>query len=660
METIERPIYCIQRLPRWIKRREIDFADQLSRSDSPHIYLLADYQEQVKDREIRGYFRLVQKINDSSKLEKASLFLRELRAGNECLIFHRVDLIRNGRRITALNPENISVYRRERTLKKHVITNQITVCHSIDDLRVGDVIDLQVTHLEYATAHPIAVKQYWSRFWLNWNCLVLKQNVRIVNRSRRTLVLHHHAIEQGKEKNSYVELKPQQECERHYAYLAPKTISDTAPDWLHVDFLLVTPVASWTQISRYYHDIYVDAAIRDGDLDCCAMDRIKLTGIKYIDALRIIRFVQNEIRYLSECEGIYSHTPKPPRYVLRRGAGDCKGKSNLLVVLLNSIGVTANPVLVNTRIGNGLNHYQPSACHFNHVIIRVEMAAKTYYFDPTMQHQAGDFEHAAQLDLGYGLNLTAAGEDLVKLPRDISRKLFEIKHRFDFRQAAQGKGNVTITRKHRAHQADSIRSYIASSEIHDVQKDYFERAEYDCGLELRTVKPVTVVKDDVDRNLLITEEQYEITNMKPVYEDDEVYVTTNFHRGFPYPDNKKFQLQVSADGELEHHIEVLYPSEIFEEGFSKNVSNPFFNYRKEVGAKGNVLNFYTQVTPLREVVDHEDIAEYDSAARLLYRRRRNKFRCQSIDVGSKIRGALGALLLLAALTEAVVAVLQFL
>ena len=109
METIETPIYRIQRLPRWVKRREIDFGDQLPHSDSPQIFLLADYQEQVQDQEIRAYFRLLQKINDSSKLEEASLLLRELRAGNECLIFHRVDVIRNGRRISALTTGNLSV-----------------------------------------------------------------------------------------------------------------------------------------------------------------------------------------------------------------------------------------------------------------------------------------------------------------------------------------------------------------------------------------------------------------------------------------------------------------------------------------------------------------------------------------------------------------------
>ena len=235
--------------------------------------------------------------------------------------------------------------------------------------------------------------------------------------------------------------------------------------------------------------------------------------------------------------------------------------------------------------------------------------------------------------------------------------MFEIRHRFDFREAEQGNGNVTITRNYYAHHADRMRSYIAASEIADGQKDYFERAEGDCGLDLLTVKPFTVVKDNADTNLLVTEEQYKITNMKPVYEDDEVFVTTNFHRGFSYPDDEKCQVQISADGELEHYIVVLYPSEISEEQSSKKVSNPYFKYHKEVWSEGKALIFYTRVTPLREVVDHADIGPYESAARQLYLRRHSKFPCQSIVAGSTFCEAMAALVLLAVLIAAIITVL---
>ena len=49
METIEQPIYSIQRLPRWIKRRDFDLAEASGRPESPYFCLFVDYQEQVKD-----------------------------------------------------------------------------------------------------------------------------------------------------------------------------------------------------------------------------------------------------------------------------------------------------------------------------------------------------------------------------------------------------------------------------------------------------------------------------------------------------------------------------------------------------------------------------------------------------------------------------------
>lgn len=206
MQTAERPIYRIARLPRWIKPRKVDLEEASPRPGLPFFYLLVDYQEEVRDREVRAYFRFIEKINDLSRLEDASLFTRELKADNETLIFHRVDIIRDGRRRSALNPENIGIYRRERGLKRHEISHLVTVCHTIDDLRVGDLVDIQVTVLQSANEHPVMVRRYSSWFRFDWNALLLKQFIRIVNRSRHALILHHHLLEAGREEHSYAEL----------------------------------------------------------------------------------------------------------------------------------------------------------------------------------------------------------------------------------------------------------------------------------------------------------------------------------------------------------------------------------------------------------------------------------------------------------------------
>ena len=281
-------------------------------------------------------------------------------------------------------------------------------------------------------------------------------------------------------------------------------------------------------------------------------------------------------------------------------------------------------MLVNSSSGKRLNHCKPSASHFNHAVVRVVMAGKGYYFDPTIGKQAGNFEHSAQLDLGYALNLTAAGEDLVALPFDLTRKIFTIKHCVDLSDS--NKVTVTVRRTHFALMADKQRFYIGSTEMREVQNDYFERAEADINVGLKVLKPFAVVKDDLETNTLITEEVYEITDLENVDENSKVRVTTNFHRSFPYPYDERFELQTTAMGSLVHEIEVLFPGDIDSEFRSHSIANPCFEYSNIIRAEGRSLKINTRVNQLREVVDHDEIEQYYIDARCLYDRRHNRFK----------------------------------
>jgi len=257
------------------------------------------------------------------------------------------------------------------------------------------------------------------------------------------------------------------------------------------------------------------------------------------------------------------------------------------------------------------------------------MAGKGYYFDPTIGKQAGDFEHSAQLDLGYALNLTAAGEDLVELPFDLKRKVFAIKHCVDLRD--RGKATVTVTRTYFAQMADSLRFDIGSTEFSEVQEDFFARAKEDISVPLKVIKPFTVIKDDTRTNTLITEERYEIVDLEDAYEKDRIRVTTNFHRGFPYPDDERFQLQTTAMGSLEHDIEILYPNDIDWNPCSESIANPCFEFSAKICAEGRRLESHTRVTALREVVDHDGIEQYNNDASRLYGRRHNRFKVHGYD-----------------------------
>lgn len=105
--------------------------------------------------------------------------------------------------------------------------------------------------------------------------------------------------------------------------------------------------------------------------------------------LSALRFVQEDIRYLSLSIGENSHRPAAPAEVLARRFGDCKDKSLLLVSLLQRLGIRAEPVLLSARQRKGLSAYLPSSAVFDHVIVRATLAGQVYYLDPTMQGQGG-------------------------------------------------------------------------------------------------------------------------------------------------------------------------------------------------------------------------------------------------------------------------------
>ena len=625
METVEKQVYSIQRPASRVKQNDFNIADETSHPASPDFYLLIDYQDHIGDDEIHSFCRVVQKINDASSVEDASLRLREIHAENQRVIFHALDIIRNERKFSALTEDNIKVYQREMSLESHVTDNLLTVSITIDDLRVGDLIDFQKTIVERVTEHPLWVKHHRATFWLDWSCLVLLQKIRITNLSSQPLSLHHHRLDDGKQVDHYLELKPREEFERQYENLVPKSIESTAPAWLWTDFMQVTTQASWKQISQYLYRYYTETGVLEGSLEIAAIDRIKLVGDKHNDAIRIIRFVQNEIRYRGENHGIYTHTPKSPQYVLRKGAGDCKDKSNLLVALLNAIEVEANLVLVNTDYGKGIDIFKPSPRHFNHMIVRVCVYNRTYYFDPTIQKQAGDIEHATQLNYGYGLNLTGAGADLARIPYDFSKKVFTLKHVFDFLDAEKGNGNLAITREYHAHRADNMRYHFDSNEVQKIQQDYLQWARDDTDLDLSAVQAISVVNDDKRANRLTTVERYKISNMNKTHSDGKAHVTTDFYQDFPIPDDKRFPVQITADGAMEHSLEIKYRFKPGVEPTELGVSNLHFSYLDKVWLEGTVLKFNTLVIPYKELVKQSEIEQYKSDVEEMYERCTNRF-----------------------------------
>lgn len=594
-------IYAIEETPPWVKKYAIPKIEE--DSDSPFSFPLVDYQDCINDGEIFSYRGTYQCIGDESRIEDASLHLVELHQGSQRLLIHEVSVVRDGKKIDALDSENISAIQREKSLESHITDNRITVSISIDDVRVGDHVEFRSTVIEKQNEHPFHGRHFSTNYSLSWSCPVALQVIRVVNNSSRQLSVFQQQL--NKQSNESEVIEPNSEFEREYIDLPNERIPDAAPYWVWGSFLQVSSTLKWGEISQYLYNYFDEngalTPLRVSDIENL---KIYLQEDSIQDkALKVIRFVQNNIRYRGENHGVFTHTPKPPERTLKKRAGDCKDKSNLMVSMLTSIGIKAQLVLVNTSYGKKLREFNPSPYHFDHMIVEVEFEDKLYFVDATIQKQAGSFEFSAELDYGMGLQLTQNGSEPVDIIKSSSNKVFELTHRFTF---PRNKADATleIERVYYLHRANNMRSYFSSNEKSKYQQDFLEWAKGDTGLNLELIESVDVVEDDHVVNRLTAKEKYRIVDLAATHANKPIEIMTDFVRDFLTPNNDDFPIRIDLDGEVQHDIFATYDSRPDMQLTKESLSSEVFEYVDLVeNIKGNQVHYLTRVTPLKDYVD---------------------------------------------------------
>ncbi len=96
-----------------------------------------------------------------------------------------------------------------------------------------------------------------------------------------------------------------------------------------------------------------------------------------------LTLVEDNVRYLYIGLNDSNLRPAPADDTWQRRFGDCKAKTALLLALLDGLGIAAEPALVSTRLGDGMDQRLPNASQFDHVIVRAAIAGQIYWLDGT-------------------------------------------------------------------------------------------------------------------------------------------------------------------------------------------------------------------------------------------------------------------------------------
>jgi len=380
---------------------------------------------------------------------------------------HYLRILRGGQTIDVLESTKFQVVRQEGDLENAILRGQLTAVLQVPGLQVGDDLEFAATvrrkdltlgeHSFGLAQLPPAGMPGAFRIRLVWpeGRQVKWQASPDVPKLGETLG--------GGRKELIYELRD------------PKAVITAvgAPARVNIRRLLeYSDFSSWRAVSAQVWPLYATAAALPGQSPI--REEISRIAASSPDPVRraeaALRLVQEQIRYVYVGMDGGNLRPASIEETWTRRFGDCKAKTAVLMALLTGLGIQAEPVLVHSLGGDGVNERLPSPGMFDHVLVRATIGGNVHWLDGT---RAGDRSLAALPPTVYRwvLPLRANGTDLEtvapaipRVPQTINVVEMDATGGFDSRAA------VTAHLILRGDQAYGMRTELSAMSAEDAER----------------------------------------------------------------------------------------------------------------------------------------------------------------------------------------------
>lgn len=574
--------------------------------------VLTDDQTRVGDGGVERYRRVAYEILNDAGIEGYSSLSIEYDPSYQTVILHHIRIQRGNRIIEQLDPDRIELLRREEDLERLQYDGRRTVHMLLQDVRKGDVIDYAYTIAGY---NPALNNVFYGGFRAGWGAPVEKIRRRLLWPSHRPLSIRSHNTA----------LQPSETTHGHMTeylwqaeHLPPVRYDSQTPNWYQqYHWIQLSEARSWREVAEYERAIFAQEQALPPAARA-VVDRIMAEHNTAADRMvAALRFVQDEIRYISISKGTGGMIPNDLATILSRRYGDCKDKTVLLLALLRAMDITAYAVLANMDVTRGLKSFLPSQFAFDHVFVQAVVGGHPYWIDGTMTHQKGTADTMVQPDYGPVLVLKPGTTGLTEMPQwQPSEPERHITTSLDLSAGSGSPGVLTIITTHRGRNANSFRAKLARTGKSRLQQQYLEYYDKDHdGLTLHTP---FIVRHDDDRNEITVTEAYTIP--APWYfnaEDQKWYADLNLKELRSYlkePDDTRRTAPFALDfpQHVTFDLRVTLPPTATNwdiSGTQDRIENPYFelDYRKRFDGQN-----YSRSFVLRTRKDHVPADEIEN------------------------------------------------
>lgn len=611
----EHPSVRVGPEPSWVAPREATGLDVEGESGAvkPSLrYLEFDHQILIGERTAEEYFRDTIRVETAAGLGDASQFEIDFDPSFSTVTIHRLRVFRDGAWHDRIDEAFVTIAQREADFARRLYDGSLSVLVVLDDIRVGDVVTL--SHTVQGT-NPVFGDRYFQEIWMGWSEPVDWRRVRVL--CPKSLPLDWRTHGEVEVEGSTRSLGDLDEHIWLQENLPSVTVESWTPDdWDDYPWLQLTQYPSWSEVVGWALPLYPANAPDSPDTATVVGEIIAGAETPEERVTKLIRWVQDEVRYFGVELGAFSHEPHPPADTIRRRYGDCKDKSLLLIALLREIGIEAWPVLIDTWMGAALPQRLPSPGVFDHVIVVARMDGRDLWIDPTISLQGGPLAELWVPDYGWGLVVRAGESGLSRIgPSRGGPGTIAATYTYDF--AADGSAcDVTIETTYAGHQAETMRHRLAGSTAAELQ-DSFAR-HYSIGNSRAVPVADLEITDERDGNRFRLVERYRLENWW--YREDE----TEYFDLLPLlmldivapSDDRDRRAPMQIPPAVRHSERVVIsPPEIWElEPVQTSVETPWFSYRIDGARSGAVLTLDYGFETTGVILSPGDITAFNEAA----------------------------------------------
>ncbi len=598
--------------PSWIEPTSYSTAIIDEEDQSGYYYLLSDKQAHLPREEY--YVRTVVKVLNGEGVSQLSDLSFEFDPTYEQLVFHKINVLRDGEIINKLNLNSIQTVQRESNFERKLYDGRLTSLINLLDIRAGDILDYSYS---INGDNPVYKGGYSSLYYFQYGFPVGKIAARVITDASDKL---EHQSKNGAPDPEISITDSSKVFEWQATNVAAKYYDSNTPLWYDdYPYVYLSNYGSWENVVTQYAALYELSSsekqqlksLTEQNLDASSSD---IAPKKEDQVLQLINFVQDDIRYFGFEGGLNSHKPESPLKVLNQRYGDCKGKSFLLAEMLNNIGVEAYPMLVNSGSGKTVGENLPTPNAFNHCVVNYKLNGNNYYVDPTIANQGGDATTTAFPNYEKGLILKKGEKALIDIPRK-NKNGISIQEIYDL-DKVNGGAALTVVTTYKGGDADNIRADVAQRSTSAIQKDY---------INFYSILYPTIKVDDkleIDdspgsRNEIVVRESYQIDsvwqkspdNEKLIYFEAyplamESYISTTKSPERTAPYHINFPLDVHYD------ITVNLPEEWALEKYTDSKSSEYFNYDQNIDYYLQKLLITHKYSHKKDFIAAKDVNSY--------------------------------------------------